>query len=193
MAQRLIVSDYRRSRQTSIRFYPLRQIAEALGSANFCKVSLDPDSLPQQSTLVVWPHVHRLVPPGVKIFYLPLIGGEGLESLRRIRRQHPAALTGRLVIENLFRSNQVGQARRLCQRICSPNLRTDVVVVVHRDFRLATMLRSLQRKYNFQVLLLRVPRPPIALQDNFPGVLRLLSYSQNSLSLSAPVVTILYD
>ena len=173
-AQRLIMSDYRRFRQSSIQFNTLLRIAQEVGSANFCELSLDSDSIPQQATLVASTHEHRLLPPGAKLFHLPLNWGEALQTLRRIRKEHPAALTRRLVIENIFRSNQVGRARRLCQRIRSLFCGTDIAVVVNRDFRLANMLKSLQRKFHFEVLLLRDPRPPTALQDNFPGVLRSL-------------------
>lgn len=172
-AQHEIVYDYRHNQRTAISYPLLRQIATALGHANLCTIEVDPGSLPVRSLLVASTEAHRVLPPGANLCHLPRDWVSALRTLRQIRATRVAALTGRVVVENIFRSMAIGRARRLCQQLRSLFGRTPVVVIVHRNYELASRLRSLQAKYRIQVLLLRDPESPTALQDNFPSLFRL--------------------
>ena len=112
-AQRQMMADFRRHRRTSIHFPLLRQIAADLGSANFCTVTIDADSLPRQTVILATTEAHRNLPQHVKVYQVPLSWSEALNSLRQIRKENPAALTCRIVIENVFRSLDTGRAKRV--------------------------------------------------------------------------------
>ena len=165
-----LLRDYRRNRHPSLSFNLLLRLGQELGSANFGTVTLTRSLIPERRIILITTVQNRILPEGVLSYLLPAAWTAAFELLREVQRSNPSSLIGRVVIENLIRSPQVGRIRRVYRKVRTIFCNTRITFIIFNDKLLASRVASLN-KYKCDVLNLPKPRDPAALINTFPHIL----------------------
>ena len=169
-ARHFLLRDYRQNRHSSLSFNLLLRLGQAIGSDNFGTVTLNRSLIPERKIILLSTFRNRVVPDGVQFHLLPSAWTEAFELLREVRRTNTASMVGRVVIENLIRSPQVGRIKKIYKHIRTIFCNTNITLIIFHNKLLAQRVRSLNN-YNCDVLNLPNPLVPDALINTFPHIL----------------------
>ena len=136
--------------------------AEHLGSANFCELTPPNNSWLPPKTIVLISRTQIAINfPQTQTFTIPAKQTivQSLSSCASIRKQIRAKHTLRVVLLNMFSSNQAQIIKRLAQQIRSLFCTTEIHIITSENKAIAARIRTITRKYHFTSHFIRQVTP----------------------------------